>query len=292
MKIPNILFVILLVVSGLAYADKDFGKSSTVNPDGRSMKLLEDFQYDDPNGMVWIASRDSVVDGASIPLIVPKAPIAPVVDRPSIPLIVPKALIGPIEPKEYFGKYYPIPVKTEWDPDGRSMKLLEDFHYEDPNGMVWIAPKGSKIDGASIPRIAWSVVGGPYSALYRDASIVHDVACREKRKTWEVVHLMFYYAMRASGVDEVLAKIMYTAVYFFGPRWPIVRKFVPSFHGLGKIPVPMGKIPVPTGREITINIPPDKKTLTPDQFFDLVEEIKKAENSKSPMSLEQIRQYK
>jgi hypothetical protein len=32
--------------------------------------------------------------------------------------------------------------------------------------------------------------------------------------------LTFYNAMRARGVSDTLAKIMYAAVYHFGPRWP------------------------------------------------------------------------
>ena len=33
----------------------------------RKMKMLEDFWYDDPTGQRWMAPKDSVVDGASIP---------------------------------------------------------------------------------------------------------------------------------------------------------------------------------------------------------------------------------
>ncbi|MBD0381052.1 DUF1353 domain-containing protein [Paenibacillus sedimenti] len=35
--------------------------------DDRKMKLLEDFWYEDPDGNRWIAVRDAVIDGASIP---------------------------------------------------------------------------------------------------------------------------------------------------------------------------------------------------------------------------------
>ncbi|HEX9286889.1 MAG TPA: hypothetical protein VF999_06440, partial [Thermoanaerobaculia bacterium] len=42
-------------------------------------------------------------------------------------------------------------VKTEWIEANRKMKLLEDFGYVDGKGVTWPAPKGSIIDGASIP---------------------------------------------------------------------------------------------------------------------------------------------
>ncbi len=92
-------------------------------------------------------------------------------------------------------------------------KLLDNFTYEDPNGLLWNAPSGSIVDGA------WKVVGTPFYGKYRDASVIHDVACKDKKTSWELVHLAFYNAMIASGVSKLKAKIMYAAVYHFGPRW-------------------------------------------------------------------------
>jgi hypothetical protein len=68
-------------------------------------------------------------------------------------------------------------VQAEWLPDGRSMRLLAPFTYTDPNGAVWEAPAGAVVDGASIPRFAWSVTGGPFTGKYRNASVIHDVTC-------------------------------------------------------------------------------------------------------------------
>lgn len=115
------------------------------------------------------------------------------------------------------------PVDTRWLIDGRRMELLSDFKYVDPGGVEWDAPKGSVVDGASIPWIAWSAVGGPYEGKYRAASVIHDVACDRKKRPWELVHLAFYWAMLAGGVDGKRAKVMYAAVYFFGPRWPLEK---------------------------------------------------------------------
>src|SRR4030095_842063 len=50
---------------------------------------------------------------------------------------------------------------TKWNPDGRSMTLLSELRYTDPKGEVWVAPAGSVVDGASIPRYLWSIMGGP-----------------------------------------------------------------------------------------------------------------------------------
>ena len=110
-------------------------------------------------------------------------------------------------------------VKTEWlDPDARSMRLLENFGYTDPQGKLWIAPADSIIDGASIPQVFWSFMGGPFEGKYRNASVIHDVACDRKIESWKAVHRMFYYACLCGGVAPLKAKVMYWAVYHY-KRW-------------------------------------------------------------------------
>ena len=67
------------------------------------------------------------------------------------------------------------------------MTLLNELRYTDPKGVVWIAPAGSVIDGASIPRALWSFMGGPFEGKYRNASVLHDVAYDQKigrRRKW------------------------------------------------------------------------------------------------------------
>lgn len=110
-------------------------------------------------------------------------------------------------------------VVTKWLDNNRDMQLLEEFKYIAPDSEIWIAPKGSIVNGASIPRFAWSIIGGPYEGAYRNASVIHDVACENKIREWKKVHRAFYTAMRASDVNIVKAQIMYAAVYHFGPRW-------------------------------------------------------------------------
>jgi hypothetical protein len=127
-----------------------------------------------------------------------------------------------------FGKYVGT-VQTEWIEPDRKMRLLAPFSYVDPNGIEWKAPAGWVIDGASIPIFAWSIIGGPYNGKYRNASVIHDVACDQKIQPWETVHEAFYWAMMASGVEPWRAKVMYAAVYHFGPRWPqVVTVSVPK----------------------------------------------------------------
>lgn len=103
--------------------------------------------------------------------------------------------------------------------DGRKLRLNEDLIFIDPKKVCWIAPKGSIVDGASIPWFFWRVVGSPLVGKYRNASIVHDVYCVTKTKPHKQVHKMFYDAMLVGGVKPFKARIMYTSVAWFGPKW-------------------------------------------------------------------------
>ena len=106
--------------------------------------------------------------------------------------------------------------KTEWLTDettpDRNMSLLADFSFTDPDGRVWPAPKGSVINGASIPQPLWSTVGSPYTDDYRRASVVHDVACGTPGVNRKAADVMFYYACLAGGCTALQAKILYAGV--------------------------------------------------------------------------------
>lgn len=103
--------------------------------------------------------------------------------------------------------------------DGRRMRVLEDFGYFDPKSLHWAVPPNTIVDGASIPRPLWSLIGGPWVGKYRDASVVHDYYCDVRTADWRSVHRMFYHAMLTSGVSLLRAKLMYAAVRHAGPRW-------------------------------------------------------------------------
>ncbi|WP_334503515.1 DUF1353 domain-containing protein [Bradyrhizobium sp. AZCC 1678] len=103
--------------------------------------------------------------------------------------------------------------------DGRTAMLLAPFAYVDPQGKEWVTPAGWKVDGASIPWPLWSLIGSPWTGKYREASVIHDYLCDTRKESWTSVHWTFYTAMLANGVNEIQAKLMYVAVYRFGPRW-------------------------------------------------------------------------
>ncbi len=121
-------------------------------------------------------------------------------------------------------------------PDGRQFVLEHDFVYLDRNGVPWLAPTDLLTDGATIPSIFWSVIGGPWDGLYREAAVVHDAYCCAQTKPWQQVHRMFYEAMRCSGVGWVQAKTMYYAVWVGGPRWKKLNSTMPDICKAAPLP--------------------------------------------------------
>ncbi|ARD45128.1 DUF1353 domain-containing protein [Colwellia sp. PAMC 21821] len=200
---------------------------------------------------------------------------------------------------EYFGEYKGK-VKTEWLDTNRKMKLLSDFSFTDPNGMIWLAPKNRDIDGASIPKLVWSFIGSPFSGKYRNASVIHDIACEDKIRTWESVHLAFYYAMRASGVNSVKAKVMYAVVYHAGPRWPHKKlvltkekQVVRSKHVFDNSESQNNSVQkwmvdeIPAEYETKL-IEPPKKNLSDEDLSLLITQI---ENSSNELTIEDIQNF-
>jgi len=109
-------------------------------------------------------------------------------------------------------------VVTAWR-GHRDMVLLEPFAYRDSRDKTWSAPAGAVINGASIPKVFWTLFGSPYVGRYRDAAVIHDYYCAKRIGCWKEAHWMFFDACIAGGVPRWRARLMYWAVYWFGKTW-------------------------------------------------------------------------
>jgi hypothetical protein len=117
---------------------------------------------------------------------------------------------------------------TQDGTEDRPMKILQDFYFVDPSSKKWRAPAGSVVDGASIPRALWSIVGSPYTGDYRRASVVHDVACDEAggdKKKRRAADRMFFHACRAGGCS-----IWQSIILYLGVRIGAVASEVPAWQ--------------------------------------------------------------
>lgn len=114
---------------------------------------------------------------------------------------------------------YPIPL----DRDGNSRALTFDFGFVDSTSTGWQTNAGDPTDGASIPPELQWIVGGSFDKKFVPAAVIHDRYCDWRRAhrvyPWKATHRMFYQALLATGVKNAKARLMYYAVYTFGPRW-------------------------------------------------------------------------
>src|ERR1700754_2958644 len=64
------------------------------------------------------------------------------------------------------GHFEPLSPEVVLLTDGRKPPLLKAFASIEPttpnNGRRWDVPAGATVDGASIPRLFWSLVSGPW----------------------------------------------------------------------------------------------------------------------------------
>ncbi|MBE1207695.1 DUF1353 domain-containing protein [Aminobacter carboxidus] len=117
-----------------------------------------------------------------------------------------------------FGEFEGAPSGELLDgPTGKLFRLSRDFVYRDPSGLVWTAPAGEVVDGASIPKPFRVLVGYPFSGKYLNAAIIHDYYCCAKNREYHTTHHAFWLGMRAAGVEQDVADTMWAAVRMFGP---------------------------------------------------------------------------
>lgn len=125
------------------------------------------------------------------------------------------------------GRFEAPPADIEPDRESQYFVLKEDFKFIDVHGNTWLAPAGTKTDGATIPQVFLPLIGDRFDPKYRHAALVHDAYCQKinkngasyHKRSWEEVHSMFYDASIADGTDNKMALLMFAAVWLGGPRW-------------------------------------------------------------------------
>ena len=97
------------------------------------------------------------------------------------------------------------------------IELLEDLIYHDSKDHVHVVPIGYISDGASIPSLAWSIVGHPFD-LYLESAIVHDFLCEKKIVifTQKAIDWVLLDAMKSQKISLWKRQIMHKSVRMFG----------------------------------------------------------------------------
>lgn len=109
----------------------------------------------------------------------------------------PRTLIG-----EYIGK-------GQW-------KLVRCFIYNSAKEGRIKVPRNFITDGASIPKIFYSIIGTPWNGKYSKAAVIHDYFYKEQPISRKRADYVFYEAMKTLGVPLWKRKAMYWGVRMFG----------------------------------------------------------------------------
>lgn len=129
---------------------------------------------------------------------------------------------------------WPKPLTGDLQPDirptgRRKYELLHDYFVvvvvDDGHKETIVVPQGFTHDGASVPRLAWTLSGLTPDGPIRAAALLHDYAYRLKGVLFSVptkrkdADKLFLDLMRAAGVSKYRSWMAYRFVRLFGPRW-------------------------------------------------------------------------
>ena len=99
---------------------------------------------------------------------------------------------------------------------GKLWRVNNAFSYVTDQGDVIDILLDFIFDGASIPRIAWILIGHPLSQEFLAPSAVHDKLCQTHRFKPAKTHHIFKQAMRDNLVAWWKRTVMWSAVRLFG----------------------------------------------------------------------------
>lgn len=99
---------------------------------------------------------------------------------------------------------------------GRFVRTDHPFLFIDKHGVEWAVRRGLISDGATIPRLFWPLIGGPFEGNHRRAAILHDAAYADQFRPRREADAMLFAAMRCDGGALADSIVIYLAVRAFG----------------------------------------------------------------------------
>lgn len=105
-------------------------------------------------------------------------------------------------------------IKISMDEELDKFITLEPLTYE-IMGDVFTVHENFIYDGASIPRIFWTLIGGPFHPDFQKAACLHDFMYRYTLGR-EKADYYFYLILKYVGVNPVKAWLMFKYVSWLG----------------------------------------------------------------------------
>jgi len=115
----------------------------------------------------------------------------------------------------------PQPVTTPFNGSPKLYQLREALHVCVGPFLI-VVPAGFVTDGATIPCLAWPLIGHPMHGRYQAAAICHDHLYDTQQVSRLVADALFCEILSQYGVSPWRAKLMYAAVRIGG--WYLWRR--------------------------------------------------------------------
>jgi hypothetical protein len=109
---------------------------------------------------------------------------------------------------------YLPPIKVSMDASIDKFITLEPAIYE-IRGDVFTVPESFIYDGASIPRVFWSLIGGKFHPDFQQGARLHDFMYRYTLGRKKADYY-FFLILKHEGVNYAKAWLMYKFVRCFG----------------------------------------------------------------------------
>ena len=113
-------------------------------------------------------------------------------------------------------------VILEWVDDSpfiASMRLVDEFSFQQANGKSWVVPAETILDGRFASPLFAQLMGHPFEGGFRKTAIVYDHVVKDMTQPWPEAQRMFYEASIVEGVLPIEAKVMYMLMSAGGTRW-------------------------------------------------------------------------
>lgn len=102
-------------------------------------------------------------------------------------------------------------LKLEPIAKGEKYRLLDDISFFIGTREIHI-PKGVEFDGASIPRLFWSLIGSPFEPDFMEAALIHDYCFYTKCCSFMEANNLFKAKLKTNGVSAWRRGLMWVSV--------------------------------------------------------------------------------
>ena len=104
------------------------------------------------------------------------------------------------------------PLQSDWVDGADEIEVTSPLMYRGDDGNLYIAPRYTRSNGASIPRLLWSCLGHPFQHDTRRPAVMHDHHYTLADMPRARADAIFYESMIANGCRRSKARAFYWGV--------------------------------------------------------------------------------